>query len=45
MMVERIEKDGRCGVRVEHVKASHSPFLSMPERAVEFLRRSAGEDA
>ena len=31
-------------VRVEEVASSHSPFLSMPERVAEFIRRSAGEN-
>lgn len=35
--------DGGAQVRVEEVESSHSPFLSMPERTAEFIRRAAGE--
>nr|OQO29168.1 hypothetical protein B0A51_03872 [Rachicladosporium sp. CCFEE 5018] len=40
-----IEMARKYGVemRVEEVMASHSPFLSMPERTGEFVRRSVGE--
>ena len=42
-VIKRLEDDG-ASVRVEEVKSSHSPFLSMPARTSDFIRRSAGED-
>ena len=42
MIVKRI-KDAGFDVRTETVASSHSPFLSMPERTADFLRRTAGE--
>lgn len=30
-------------LRTEEIASAHSPFLSVPERAAEFVRRSAGE--
>ena len=42
MITQRI-KDAGCFIREETVKCGHSPFLSMPERTAEFLRRTAGE--
>ncbi|KAK6443465.1 hypothetical protein LTR95_000292 [Oleoguttula sp. CCFEE 5521] len=41
-IIEMAKKHG-VEMRVEEVKASHSPFLSMPERTGEFVRRSVGE--
>ena len=41
-MTQRIKNAGSF-IRVETVKCGHSPFLSMPERTAEFLRRTAGE--
>ncbi|KAL9620363.1 MAG: hypothetical protein Q9160_005063 [Pyrenula sp. 1 TL-2023] len=38
------EKNGERITVEESCASSHSPFLSMPERVVEFLRRAAGED-
>jgi pimeloyl-ACP methyl ester carboxylesterase len=37
-------RDAGYEVSVEEVWSSHSPFLSMPERTAEFIRRSAGEE-
>lgn len=31
-------------IRTEEFESSHSPFLSLPERAADFIRRSAGEN-
>ena len=42
MNVQRIE-DAGFRVRTETVVSSHSPFLSMPDRTADFLRRTAGE--
>ncbi|OQN98844.1 hypothetical protein B0A48_15190 [Cryoendolithus antarcticus] len=36
-------RDKGAKVRVEEFDSSHSPFLSMPERTGEFVRRSVGE--
>ena len=41
-MVQRV-LDGGAQFRTEEVESSHSPFLSMPERTAEFIRRAAGE--
>jgi hypothetical protein len=38
------ERGSELRIREESVESGHSPFLSMPERAAEFIRRSAGED-
>ena len=35
--------DAGANIATETVDASHSPFLSMPERTGEFIRRAAGE--
>lgn len=40
--IKRLQDDGG-NVRVEEIKSSHSPFLSMPDRTSDFIRRSAGE--
>ena len=42
-MIQRVV-DGGAQIRVEEVESSHSPFLSMPERTVEFIQRAAGEN-
>jgi pimeloyl-ACP methyl ester carboxylesterase len=42
LIIKKIQDDGAL-VRVEEVKSSHSPFLSMPERTSDFIRRTAGE--
>jgi pimeloyl-ACP methyl ester carboxylesterase len=42
-LIKKMQEDG-ADVRVEEVKSSHSPFLSMPERTSDFIRRSAGEN-
>lgn len=34
----------RRRIRVETVDSGHSPFLSVPQRAAEFVRRAAGEE-
>ncbi|KAF2183819.1 alpha/beta-hydrolase [Zopfia rhizophila CBS 207.26] len=36
-------KDAGAEMEIEVIKASHSPFLSQPDRVVEFIRRAAGE--
>jgi pimeloyl-ACP methyl ester carboxylesterase len=43
-MVEQAEARSGRVFRTEEVESSHSPFLSMPGRTAEFVRRSAGED-
>jgi pimeloyl-ACP methyl ester carboxylesterase len=37
-------KGSTSTIRDEVVESGHSPFLSMPERVVDFIRRSAGEE-
>ena len=52
MSLEKMEKRleyarGKCPgafERVERCMAGHAPFLSMPDRVTEILRRAAGED-
>lgn len=42
MMIDRLETEGGLGkgaVRVECLEASHSPFLSMPEKVVELVEK------
>ncbi|ORY10553.1 Alpha/beta hydrolase fold-1 [Clohesyomyces aquaticus] len=41
-MVEQAKSMG-AEFEVERIKASHSPFLSMPDETVDFIRRAAGE--
>ena len=41
-MIEAARKEGGK-VTTERVSSSHSPFLSMPEKVVEWIRRVAGE--
>jgi hypothetical protein len=41
-IVERAKREGML-VRTEELEASHSPFLSMPEKVVDAIRRAAGE--
>ncbi len=42
---EALEKRGSdLRIKEESVDSGHSPFLSMPERTAEFIRRAAGED-
>lgn len=43
LIVQRM-KDAGANVREETIVSSHSPFLSMPERTADFLRRTAGEN-
>ncbi|ETN45237.1 uncharacterized protein HMPREF1541_10114 [Cyphellophora europaea CBS 101466] len=43
LFINKVRQDGGS-VRVEEVEASHSPFLSMPDRTSDFIRRSAGEN-
>lgn len=43
LIIKKMQDDG-SNVRVEEIKSSHSPFLSMPERTSDFIRRSAGEE-
>ena len=42
-MVQAARKEGGK-VTTETVSASHSPFLSVPEKVVEWIRRVAGEE-
>ena len=44
MMIGRVEKQG-CKVKVERCSASHSPFLSMPDRVVAYVNYVANETA
>jgi hypothetical protein len=37
-------RESKMRIRQEAVDASHSPFLSIPDRTADFIRRSAGED-
>jgi hypothetical protein len=41
---EMAKRGSKLRIRQEVVDASHSPFLSMPEKTADFIRRSAGED-
>jgi pimeloyl-ACP methyl ester carboxylesterase len=43
-MVAQAEARSGRAFRTEEVESSHSPFLSMPGRTAEFVRRSAGEE-
>lgn len=43
-MVAQAEDRSGKAFRTEEVESSHSPFLSMPGRTAEFVRRSAGEE-
>lgn len=43
-MVAQAEAKSGKAFRTEELDVSHSPFLSMPDKTAEFLRRSAGED-
>ncbi len=40
----KMVRDMGGDIRVEVVESGHSPFLSMPERTAEFVRRAAGEN-
>ncbi|KAF2471272.1 alpha/beta-hydrolase [Lindgomyces ingoldianus] len=42
LMVNQAKRMG-AEFEVERIKSSHSPFLSQPDRVVEFIRRAAGE--
>ena len=44
MMVEQAEARTGRAFRTEELESSHSPFLSMPEKTADFIRRSAGEE-
>jgi pimeloyl-ACP methyl ester carboxylesterase len=44
MMVQQAEARSGRAFRTEELESSHSPFLSMPGKTGEFIRRSAGEE-
>lgn len=44
IMVANAEERTGAVFRTEEVESSHSPFLSMPGKTAEFIRRSAGEE-